>query len=130
MTMSEPGPAEREEQLVKLRRRMGKALRRGETAEFDRLSAVYARRKAEHVTAVHAEHMAERRAARAAQRAQEAQERAKPWRLPYGFSSPLAAQRARSGVRPREEPSMPAGGLRPWRRSWSPMSEQIWRPGP
>ncbi|MEH0642847.1 hypothetical protein QBB33_15495 [Streptomyces scabiei] len=126
--MSEATAEEREEQLVKLRRRMGRALKRDDAAGYDRLSAVYARLKAEHVTKVHAERMAERRAARAAQRARQRTEGPERWRLPRGFGmSPLARERARSGWRPREEPSMPAGGLRPWRRG-APMSEVIWRP--
>jgi hypothetical protein len=128
--MPEATAEEREEQLVKLRRRMGRLLRRGETAEFDRLSAEYGRLKAEHVTRTHEEYVAARRAARAAVRAQERVEGPRRWRLPRGFASPLAAERARSGVRPREEPTMPTGGLRPWRRYGSPASEVIWRPGP
>ncbi|MBP5915744.1 hypothetical protein F3K34_27160 [Streptomyces sp. LBUM 1486] len=125
--MSEATAEEREEQLVKLRRRMGRLLRRGETAEFDRLSAEYGRLKGEHVLKVHEEHVAARRALRAAQRVQQRVEGPKRWKLPRGFASPLAAERARSGVRPREEPSMLAGGLHPWRRA-HPMAERIWRP--
>ncbi|NGO43784.1 hypothetical protein [Streptomyces ureilyticus] len=128
MTTSEAGPAEREEQLVKLRHRMGKALRRGEMAEYDRLSASYGRLKSAHVLKVHEEHVAGRRAAVAERRAQQRAEVPKRWKLPSGFSSPLAAERARSGWRPREEPVAPAGGLRPWRRYGSPMSERIWKP--
>jgi hypothetical protein len=126
--MSELGPVEREAELARLRKQLRKAGRRGDRAEYERLSALYARQKAVHVGAVHAEHIAERRAARVAQRAQEARERVKPWRLPYGFLSPLAAERARSGWRPREEPVRPAYGLNPWRRSGGPMTERIWRP--
>lgn len=125
--MSELTAVEREQELVKLRRRMGRLLRRGESAEFDRLSAEYGRLKAEHVLRTHEEYVAERRAARAAVRAQEAAVGPARWRLPRGFASPLAAERARSGWRPREEPSAPAGGLRPW-RGRHPFAERIWRP--
>lgn len=126
--MSEATAVEREQQLVKLRKQMGRVLRRGDTAEFDRLSAEYGRLKGEHAQLIHEEYVAERRAVRAAVRAQEARERPKPWRLPPGFGrSPLAQQRDRGGWRPREEPQGPAGGLRPWRRG-SPASEVIWRP--
>ena len=124
---TEPGPVEREAELEKLRRRMRRAARRGDAEELGRLSALYAAQKGEHVQRTHEEYVAERRAARAAVRAQERAEAPKRWRLPSGFSSPLAAERARSGWRPREEPSVPAGGLRPWRRG-SPASEVIWRP--
>lgn len=126
---SELGPEEREAELAKLRKQIRKAGRRGDRAEYERLSALYVRQKSVHVEAVHEEYVAERRAARAAQRAREERERAKPWRLPRGFSSPLAAERARSGWQERREPVRPAVGLRPWRRSWSPAQEQIWRPG-
>ncbi|WP_327342716.1 hypothetical protein [Streptomyces europaeiscabiei] len=126
--MSEATAEEREEQLVKLRRRMGRLLRRGETAEFDRLSAEYGRLKGEHVLKVHEEHVAAQRALRAAQRVQQRVEGPKRWKLPRGFASPLAAERARSGVRPREEPRHPGYGLSPWRRGGGPMSERIWRP--
>lgn len=126
--MSEPTAEEREEQLVRLRRRMGRALRKGEQGEYDRLAGLYARRKSEHVTKVHEEHVAERRAVLAAQRALVRVERPRAWRLPYGFSSPLAEQRARSGWQPRVEPVAPQGGLRPWRRSGGPMSERVWTP--
>ncbi|GGK65499.1 hypothetical protein [Streptomyces flaveus] len=123
-----PGPEEREAELEKLRRQMRRAARRGEAEELERLSAAYGRLKGEHVQRTHEEYVAGRRAARAALVAQQrVVEPSKPWRLPRGFQSPLAAQRARSGVRPREEPTMPAGGLRPWRRG-SLMEEQIWRP--
>lgn len=64
--MSEPTAEEREQQLVKLRRRMGRLLRRGETAEFDRLSAEYGRLKGEHAQLVHEEYVAARRAVVAA----------------------------------------------------------------
>lgn len=117
---------EREEQLVKLRRRMGRLLRRGETAEFDRLSAVYASLRAQQAAAEQEEQVAQRRAARAALRAQQVRERVEPWKLPAGFGrSPGAVERDR---RPRrEEPVAPAGGLRPW-RGRGLMQQRIWRP--
>ena len=128
MTTAEPGAVEREAELEKLRRRMRRAARRGDAEELERLSALYAAQKAEHVVKVHEEHIAERRAVRAAVRAQEARERPKPWRLPPGFGrSPLARERDRSGG-PREEPRGPEGGLRPWRRYGGAMSDVIWRP--
>jgi hypothetical protein len=123
--MTAPGDAgEREAELAALRKRMGRAARRGDRVELERLVAVYAAAKAEHVTASHEERIAARRARRAAVRPVEPSGR---WVLPAGFASPLAAERARSGVYPREEPSLPPGGLRPWRRG-SPMRERIWRP--
>jgi hypothetical protein len=130
MTTSElPGPEEREEQLNALWKRMGKAVRRGDTARYEKLRAEHDRLKAEHIALSHAEMKAAMRARRAAERAQRVQERPERWRLPAGFgTSPLAQQRAREG-RP-EVPVIPVGrrALSPWRRSWSPMSEQIWRP--
>ena len=124
--MSEPTAEEREQQLVRLRRRMGRVLRRGESAEFDRLSAVYGRLKGEHVTRSHEEQWEEARARRAAVRAQEALQRP-AWRLPRGFASPLAAERARTGWQERREPQHPGRGLSPW-RSQSPMEQRVWRP--
>jgi hypothetical protein len=121
--------ADATEELAKLRRRMGRALRRKDTGEYERLAAVYADLKGAEVERAHRERREASRARRAAQRAA-VEAREDRWRLPYGFSSPLAAERARSGVRPQEEPAgPPRGGLRPWRRGWSPMSEVIWRPG-
>lgn len=58
--VSEATAEEREQQLVKLRRRMGRLLRRGESAEFDRLSAEYGRLKGEHAQLVHEEYVAAR----------------------------------------------------------------------
>jgi hypothetical protein len=128
-TMSEPGRVEREAELDALRKRVRKAGRRGDKAEFDRLSAAYARLKAEHVTLTHEEYVAERRAVRAAQKALEARERPKPWKLPRGFGvSPLAVQRAREGRAEVVVPDSRRRALSPWRRSWSPMQERIWRP--
>jgi len=123
-TPSELGPEEREEQLAALWKRMARAARRGQMDRFEALRQEHERLKAEHVERSHEEGRAAARARAAAQRAQVRPVR---WRLPAGFSSPLAAERARSGWRPRVEASAPAGGLRPWRRG-SPMSERIWRP--
>lgn len=128
MTTIEPGPEEREAVLEKLRRRVRRAAKRADGAEFERLSAEYERLKAEHVTLSHEEQRAQARARRVAVRAQEAQQRPERWRLPAGFGmSPLARERARTGVRPREEPRHPGRGLSPW-RSVSPMEQRIWRP--
>lgn len=123
------GPEEREAQLSTLRKRMAKAARRRDLDRYAELKAEHDRLKDEHVMASHAEMKAAMRAQKARERAQVAAEPSGRWRLPRGFGvSPLAAQRARGGG-PRVEASMPAGGLRPWRRGGGPMSEQIWRPG-
>lgn len=127
--VSEPGPAEeREVQLAALRKRMRRAARRGDAAELERLSAEYAEAKAVHVVQSHEEQRAAALARRAEKRAVGAQQQPRVWRLPRGFASPLAAERARQGWRAREEPQHPGGGLSPWRRP-SPASERIWRPG-
>ena len=75
---SELGPEEREAELARLRKQIRRAGRRGDRAEYDRLSALYASLKAEHVQRTHEEYVAERRAVRAALRAREERERAKP----------------------------------------------------
>lgn len=115
------------EELGKLRRRMGRALRRGDTVEYGSLSVRYARLKAQQMEDAEREHRDRVRARRAVREAQRASEG--PWRLPRGFASPLAVERARTGVRPREEPPGAGYGLRPWRTE-GPMERQIWRPGP
>ncbi|MDX3570807.1 hypothetical protein [Streptomyces sp. ID05-47C] len=112
------------ERLARMRRAMVKMQRAGRQREFDVLAAEYARLKAEQMERAEAEQQAAVRARRAVQVVRERPGRR---RLPYGFSSPLAAERARSGWRPREEPTVPAGGLRPWREQ-SLMATQIWRP--
>lgn len=129
--MSELTAEEREAALEQLRRRMGRALRRGETAEYERLAAAYATRKAEHAAASLAEYQREvraRRAVREAERAREASSR--PWRLPRGFgASPLVAQRAREGAdRGLLVPDSRRPALSPW-RGGHPAAEVIWRPG-
>lgn len=117
-----------DEKLAKMRRAMGKLSRQGRTKEFEALSVAYAELKKSVMERAEVEQREQARARRAALRAQRPVERSGRWKLPAGFGvSPLAAQRARSGG-PREEPTMPAGGLRPWRRYGSPMQEQIWRP--
>lgn len=128
--MSEPTAEEREERLGALRKRMGRALRKGEMAEYEELKAEYDAAKDAHVMASHSEMKVAMRARRVRERAQEASVAPSGrWRLPRGFASPLAAERARSGVRPREEPRGPEGGLSPWRTGrWRPAQEQIWRP--
>lgn len=128
-TPSEPAAVEREEQLAVLRKRMAKAMRRGEAGRYGELRAEHDRLKQAHMDASLEEHKAVVRARRAAERAQVAQEASRGWRLPRGFGvSPLAAQRAREG-RPVEAAQVPAGGhLSPWRRSGGPMTERIWWP--
>lgn len=129
MTSGEQTLAEaREAELAKVWKRMGKAARRGDSERYEELKAEHDRLKAEHVTLSHEERIAELRARVAARRAQEAYERPERWRLPRGFASPLAQQRARAG-RP-EVPVIPVGrpALNPWRRVPS-MAEVIWRPG-
>ena len=123
---SEAGPVEREAVLEKLRRRMGRAARRGDAAGWERLSVEYAELKAAHVARSHAEEREQVRVRRVAERAVEAEQR-RPWRLPRGFLSPLAVERARLPVS-APAPQIPAGGhLRPW-RGGHPASEVIWRP--
>lgn len=126
--MSEPTAEEREEQLGALRKRMGRLLRKGDVGGYERLSAEYAEAKAVHVVRSREERrerVRARRAAREAVRVQEAPSRV--WRLPRGFVSPLAAQRAREPL-PAPAPRVPAGGhLSPW-RGGSPMQERLWRP--
>lgn len=124
---SELTAVEREAQLSRLWKQLRKAGRGGDRVEYERLSALYAARKAEAMEEAEEELRAAVRAQRAAVRAQAARVRPARWRLPYGFSSPLAAERARSGWRAREEPTVPAGGLRPWRLG-SLMETRIWRP--
>lgn len=128
---SEATPAEvREAELAKVFRRMGKAARRGDSERFERLKAEHEALKAEHVRLSHEEQRAEARARWAVERAQEA--RVAPrgrWRLPRGFASPLAAQRAAQGLdRGPLLPDSRRPALAPWRRS-HPMEEVLWRPG-
>jgi hypothetical protein len=128
MTTTEAGPVEREEQLAVLRKRMARAARRGHMDRYEELRQEHDRLKARHVELSHEEQRAAARVRAVARRAQERPLPSGRWRLPPGFGvSPLAAQRARAGWRPRVEPSVPAGGLRPWRRGPS-MSERIYRP--
>lgn len=114
--------------LARMRRVMAKLQRAGRVREFEAVAAAYAALKAEGMERVEREQRAAVRARRARERAVEARERPGVWRLPRGFASPLAAERARQGWRAREEPQHPGHGLSPWRRP-SPMSERIWRPG-
>lgn len=126
-TVSELGPQEREAELARLRKQMRKAGRGGDRAEYDRLSALYGRLKGEHVEAVHEERIARVRAERAAVRARERAEPSRAWRLPAGFSSPLAARRAREGRRGVVVPDSRRPALSPWRRG-SLMETRIWWP--
>lgn len=128
-TSGERSPAEvREAELAKVFRRMGKAARRGDSERYEELRAIHDRLKADHVRLSHEEQRAEARARVAERRALEGRERSRrPWRLPRGFSSPLAAQRAREA---RPEWVVPVGRpvLRPW-AGVHPLSERIWWPG-
>lgn len=115
--------------MSQLRKRMAKAARRVDMDRYAELKAEHDRLKDEHVLASHAEAKAAMRARRVRERAQVAAVEPQRWRLPPGFGrSPLAQERDRAGWRPRVEPSVPAGGLRPWRRG-SPAAEVLWRPG-
>jgi hypothetical protein len=130
MTSEHLGPVEREEQLNLLWKRMGRAVRRGDTARYEELRAEHTELKEEHIALSHAEVKATMRARRVRERAQEAAVEPQRWKLPRGFGvSPMAAQRAREG-RP-EVPVVPVGrpALSPWRTGrWSAMQTQIWRP--
>lgn len=129
MTMTELGPVERERQLNLLWKRMGRAVRRGDTARYEELRAEHTELKAEHIALSHAEMKAAMRARKVAERAQRPVEAPRRWKLPARFGmSPLARERARGGR--SEVPVIPVGrpALSPWRRG-SSMSEQIWRPG-
>lgn len=118
-----------EKRLAKMRQALVKLQREGREKEFRVVADAYARLKAEEMARVEREQREQTRARRAAVRAEEARVRPERWRLPAGFGvSPLAAQRAREGYRPREEPVRPAGGLNPWRRYGGSMAQQIWRP--
>lgn len=106
---------------------MAKMAAEGREREFNALDAAYGvlvrERDEAEVARLRAERVRVRRAA-AERPAVEPQR----WRLPRGFASPLAAQRAREG-RP-EVPVIPVGrpALSPWRRRGGLMAEQIWRP--
>lgn len=127
-TASRPTAAEREQRMAVLRRRMGRAARRGDRVVLEQLAGEYEKLKAAHVTASHEEHIAERRSLRAQERALAASVAPEPWRLRAGFgTSPGAAERARGGRR-REEPVKPARGLNPWRGGWHPAQTKIWSP--
>jgi hypothetical protein len=124
MSGERPGPAEREVELEKLWKRMGKAARRGNLVRFEELSAEHDRAKAEHVRLSHEEQREEGRARRAAGAVLERPAAAR-WRLPFR-KSPLAQERAAQAA---AVPVVPASGhLSPWRRGWSPASEVLWRP--
>jgi hypothetical protein len=113
------------ERLARMRRVMVRLRRQGRVEEFEAVATAYSALKRQQMERAEEEGRAAVRARRAQQRTEEERVRPARWRLPYGFSSPLARERARSGWRPREEPVVPAGGLRPW-RSWSPMEEKLW----
>lgn len=117
-----------EARLSKMRKAMAKMAAEGREREFAALDAAYGvlvrERDEAEVARLRAERVRVRRAA--AERPVEASGR---WRLPRGFASPLAVQRAREG-RP-EVPVIPVGrpALSPWRRYGGMGAEVIWRPG-
>lgn len=120
-----------EVRLARMRRALVKLSREGREREFQAVAVAYRSLKAEAMEAAEAE----RREAARARRAVGASVRSsgglrERWRLPRGFASPLAAQRAAAGF--GREPMVPDSrrpALRPWRQV-SPMEQQIWRPGP
>lgn len=125
--MSEAGPQEREEQLAVLRRRMGRALRRGDDARLRALAVVYEAAKAAHAESSLEEHKAAVRAARAQQEQVPERRGRVPWSRARFGRSPGAVERDRQPRLP--EPLQPpaSGHLSPWRRSGHPGSEVIWR---
>lgn len=128
MSGEQLGLAEREAELARVWKRMGRAARRGDFARYEELKAEHDRLKAAHVTLSHEERREEARARVAARRAQEARERPERWRLPAGFGqSPLAAQWARGARSGVVVPDSRRPALSPWRRG-SLMAEVIWRP--
>lgn len=116
-----------EARLSKMRKAMAKMASEGREREFVALDAAYQVLKRERDEAEAARLRAERVRVRRAAVERPVEESGR-WRLPRGFASPLAAQRAREGR--REVPVIPVGrpALSPWRRV-PPMREQIWRPG-
>lgn len=121
---------EADAQLARMRRAMAKLLGEGRELEFAAVAEAYRVLKAEAMERAEVERreaVRARRAARAAVRPSPGPERV--WRLPRGFASPLAAQRARQGVgRGSLVPDSRRPALHPWRRG-HPAAEVIWRPG-
>lgn len=116
---------ETDAQLARMRRALVKLRREGREREFGAVAEAYRSLKVQQMEAAEAERREAARARRAAEAAVRPPEGR--WRLPRGFRSPLAVQRARTAVRPREEPRAAEGGVSPWREV-SPMQERVWRP--
>ena len=116
--------------LDRMRRAMAKLWREGREAEFRAVEEAYRSLKAEQMAAAEVERREAARSRRAAAPAVRSSGRSwERWRLPRGFASPLAAQRAAAGF--EREPMVPDSrrpALRPW-RSVSPMEQVVWRPG-
>lgn len=115
------------ERLARMRRVMGKLQRAGRQREFEAVASAYARLKAAQMERAEEEGRVAARVRRAQRGAREPVEEPQRWKLPRGFASPLAAERARSGWQERRESVAPVGGLRPWRRG-SLMETRVWRP--
>lgn len=116
--------------LARMRRALAKLSREGREREFAAVAAAYAELKRQRMEAAEAERREAVRARRAAVPAVRpsggVRER---WRLPRGFASPLAAQRAAAGFeRGPVVPDSRRPVLSPWRGS-HPMAEVVWRPG-
>ena len=126
-TSGEPDLEEMRLRVAELRRAMEKAARRKDADEYGRLKEQHDKLKATYVDELHWQPIRASRARKAAEKAQEASRG--PWRLPRGFSSPLAAERAREGRR-EGGPQVPYGGhLSPWMTGrWSPMQTRVWWP--
>jgi hypothetical protein len=119
---------ETDARLARMRRALVKLRREGREREFAAVAEAYAGLKREQMERVEEEQRAAARARAAVRRAERPVEGVSGrWRLPRGFASPLAAQRAREASSGRVVPvGRPA--LNPWGRGWSPAQEQIWRP--
>lgn len=119
---------ETDAQLARMRKAMVKLRREGRVQEFAAVASAYASLKAEQMARAEEEQRAAARARVAVRRAERASEASSGrWRLPRGFASPLAAQRARE-ARPGWVVPVGRPALSPWRRGGGPASEVIWRP--
>lgn len=121
---------ETEVRLAKMRRALAKLRREGRLREFDAVAEAYQALKRQQMERAEEERRAEARARRAPAPAVRPSGGARRvWRLPRGFASPLAAQRAAQGF--EREPLVPDSrrpALNPWRGS-HPMTDVVWRPG-
>lgn len=121
---------ETDAQLARMRRAMAKLSREGREREFVAVAEAYRALKVQQMEAAEVERreaVAARRAAAPAVRPSGGgRER---WRLPRGFASPLAAQRAVQGFEwGALVPDSRRRVLSPW-RGGHPAAAQIWRPG-